>query len=68
MYNNMPRTSSYDLVENSELYLELQDLTAPLNPQTGNANDSGSSYLYNQGHFDFSAANDDPCGRNGPDM
>ncbi|EOA20803.1 hypothetical protein CARUB_v10001139mg [Capsella rubella] len=66
MYNNMPRTSSYDPVENSELYLELQDLTAPLpltaplNPQTGN--DSRSSYLYNQGHFDFSAASDDPYG------
>ncbi|XP_010452910.1 PREDICTED: NAC domain-containing protein 82 [Camelina sativa] len=68
MHNNMPRASSYDLIENSELYLELQDLTAPLlpppltaplNPQTGNVNDSRSSYLYNQGHFDFSGGNDD---------
>lgn len=84
--SNMPRTASYDLIENSELYLELQDLTAPLNPHiglqdlsaplnpqtgmqdltaplyppTGNLNDPrSSSYLYNQGHFDFSAANDD---------
>ncbi|KAL0736256.1 hypothetical protein Bca4012_012466 [Brassica carinata] len=33
MHNNsMPRTPSYDLIENSELYLELQDLTTPLAP------------------------------------
>ena len=97
--SSMPRTASYDLVENSELYLELQDLTAPLNPQTGlqdltapfnpqtglhdltspfnpqtglqdltaplnpqtgNRNDPrSSSFLYNQGHFDFSGGNDD---------
>ncbi|KAL1196305.1 NAC domain-containing protein 82 [Cardamine amara subsp. amara] len=60
MHNNMPRTTpSYDLVENSELYLELQDLTAPLDPPTGNLNDSRSSYPNHQGHFGFSAANDD---------
>ncbi|KAJ0233890.1 NAC domain-containing protein 82 [Hirschfeldia incana] len=62
-HNSMPRTPSYDLIENSELYLELQDLTAPLAPplQTGNASDS---YLSGQGQFDFStAANDeDPYG------
>uniref|UniRef100_A0A1J3FW37 NAC domain-containing protein 78 n=1 Tax=Noccaea caerulescens TaxID=107243 RepID=A0A1J3FW37_NOCCA len=75
--NGMPRTPSYDLVENSELFLELQDLTAPLAPpQTGNLNDSSSSYLMNhQGHFDFSSAanDDDPYGfsaamGHGPDM
>uniref|UniRef100_A0A1J3CRN8 NAC domain-containing protein 78 n=1 Tax=Noccaea caerulescens TaxID=107243 RepID=A0A1J3CRN8_NOCCA len=75
--NGMPRTPSYDLVENSELFLELQDLTAPLAPpQTGNLNDSSSSYLMShQGHFDFSSAanDDDPYGfsaamGHGPDM
>ncbi|KAF2615937.1 hypothetical protein F2Q70_00007239 [Brassica cretica] len=52
---SMPRTPSYDLIENSELYLELQDLTAPLAPPppAGNGSDS---YLSNQGHFDLSAA------------
>lgn len=30
--NSLPRTPSYDLIENSELYLELQDLTTPLAP------------------------------------
>ncbi|KAF8115713.1 hypothetical protein N665_0025s0170 [Sinapis alba] len=30
--NSIPRTPSYDLIENSELYLELQDLTTPLGP------------------------------------
>ncbi|KAL0672446.1 hypothetical protein Bca4012_000426 [Brassica carinata] len=55
--NSMPRTPSYDLIENSELYLELQDLTAPLAPPpAGNGSDS---YLSNQGHFDLSTANDD---------
>ncbi|VVB13785.1 unnamed protein product [Arabis nemorensis] len=71
--NNMPRTHSYDLVENSELYLELQDLTAPLAPQLGNHfDDSRNSY---QGHnFGLSAAaNDDPYDiaafmGHGPDM
>ncbi|KAF8081683.1 hypothetical protein N665_0870s0005 [Sinapis alba] len=60
--NSMPRTSSYDLIENSELYLELQDLSAPLvPPPTGNGSDS---YLSNQGHFDLSTAanDDDPFG------
>lgn len=68
----MPRTPSYDLVENSELYLELQDLTAPLAPQGMNLDDSRYSY---QGHnFGFSAAaNDDPYDiaafmGHGPDM
>lgn len=55
--NSMPRTPSYDLIENSELYLELQDLTAPLAPPpAGNGSDF---YLSNQGHFDLSTANDD---------
>ncbi|KAJ0266045.1 NAC domain-containing protein 82 [Hirschfeldia incana] len=30
--NSVPRTPFYDLIENSELYLELQDLTTPLGP------------------------------------
>ncbi|KAL0752052.1 hypothetical protein Bca101_034055 [Brassica carinata] len=30
--NSIPRTPSYNLIENSELYLELQDLTTPLAP------------------------------------
>ncbi|WZY74593.1 hypothetical protein YC2023_020977 [Brassica napus] len=72
-HNSMPRTPSFDLIENSELYLELQDLTAPLAPpQNGNASDS---YLSNQGQFDFSAADndEDPYGFSasmgqGPDM
>lgn len=72
-HNSMPRTPSYDLIENSELYLDLQDLTDPLAPsQIGNASDS---YLSNQGQFDFSAADndDDPYGFSasmgqGPDM
>ncbi|KAH0931297.1 hypothetical protein HID58_008414 [Brassica napus] len=55
--NNMPRTPSYDLIENSELYLELQDLTAPLAPPP--AENVSDSYLSNQGHFDLSTANDD---------
>ncbi|CAH8392253.1 unnamed protein product [Eruca vesicaria subsp. sativa] len=55
--NSMPRTPSYDLLENSELYLELQDLTASLDqPPIGNVSDS---YLSNQGHFDLSTADDD---------
>ncbi|CAH2073439.1 unnamed protein product, partial [Thlaspi arvense] len=59
MHNNngMPMIPSYDLVENSELYLELQDLTAPLAPpQLRNVNVSSD-----QGLFDFStpATNDD---------
>lgn len=61
-HNSMPRTPSFDLIENSELYLELQDLTAPLAPpQIGNASDS---YLSYQGQFDFSTAanDDDPYG------
>ncbi|KAJ0260696.1 NAC domain-containing protein 82 [Hirschfeldia incana] len=61
--NSMPRTPSYDLIENSELYLELQDLTTPLAPPpAGNGSDS---YLSNQGHFDLSTAaydDDDPFG------
>ncbi|KAF8052975.1 hypothetical protein N665_1482s0006 [Sinapis alba] len=58
----MPRTPYYDLIENSELYLELQDLTAPLAPtQIGKAS---GSYLSHQGQFDFSTAanDDDPYG------
>ncbi|CAN7005167.1 unnamed protein product [Brassica rapa subsp. trilocularis] len=59
--NSMPRTPSYDLIENSELYLELQDLTAPLAPPP--AENGSGSYLSNQGHFDLSTANeDDPFG------
>jgi len=75
---DMQNNGSYDLVENSELFLELQDLTAPLAPppQTGNLTDPSSSYLMNhQGHFDFSSAanDDDPYGFSaamgpGPDM
>ncbi|KAJ4911798.1 NAC domain containing protein 82 [Raphanus sativus] len=72
-HTSVPRTPSYDLIENSELYLDLQDLTAPLAPpQIGNVSDS---YLSHQGQFDFStAANDeDPYGFSasmgqGPDM
>ena len=30
--NSIPRTPSYNLIENSELYLEIQDLTTPLAP------------------------------------
>ncbi|XP_013622295.1 PREDICTED: NAC domain-containing protein 82-like [Brassica oleracea var. oleracea] len=55
--NSMPRTPSNDLIENSELYLELQDLTAPLAPPP--AGNGGDSYLSYQGHFDLSTANDD---------
>ncbi|CAN8298824.1 unnamed protein product [Cochlearia groenlandica] len=59
MHNNsMARTPSYDLVENSELYLELQDLTAPLaTTQIGNVTDSRSSYPSHE--FDFSTAAND---------
>ncbi|CAN6838778.1 unnamed protein product [Brassica oleracea] len=72
-HNSMQRAPSYDLIENSELYLELQDLTAPLAPpQNGNASDS---YLSNQDQFDFSTAgnDEDPYGFSasmgqGPDM
>lgn len=72
-HTSMSRTPSYDLIENSELYLELQDITVPLAPpQIGNASDS---YPSHQGQFDFStAANDeDPYGFSaymgqGPDM
>ncbi|KAL0709268.1 hypothetical protein Bca4012_016246 [Brassica carinata] len=63
MHNNsMPMTPSYELIENSELYLELQDLTAPLVPPP-TVNSSGAS-LSNQSHFDFSTAanDDDPFG------
>jgi len=72
-HNSMQRAPSYDQIENSELYLELQDLTAPLAPpQNGNASDS---YWSNQDQFDFSAADndEDPYGfsaymGHGPDM
>ncbi|CAH8346587.1 unnamed protein product [Eruca vesicaria subsp. sativa] len=61
-FTGIPWTPSYDLNENLEVYLELQDLTAPLGPpQIGNGSDS---YLSDQVQFDFSTAanDDDPYG------
>ncbi|KAL9278919.1 NAC domain-containing protein 82 [Arabidopsis thaliana] len=55
-----PQTGLHDLTAPFNPQTGLQDLTAPLNPQTGNRNDPrSSSFLYNQGHFDFSGGNDD---------